>query len=36
MTPNFLIRKPEIHTGEKTVSPTNGSGQTGWMNVEKI
>ena len=31
----FKITKPEIHTGKKTLSSTNGTGQPGQLQVEE-
>jgi hypothetical protein len=35
MHTRFLIKKPEIHTGKKTESSTNGAGQTAQLHIEK-
>jgi hypothetical protein len=33
----FLLKRPEINIkGEKKVSSTNSSGQTGWLPVEEF
>ena len=31
----MFIKKPEIHTGNKIASSTNGAGQTGCLHVEE-
>ena len=31
----FFIKKPKLYTETKTVSSTNGAGQTGWLNIEE-
>jgi hypothetical protein len=31
----ILKKKPEIHTGKKTASSTNGAGHSGWLYIKK-